>query len=66
MAPDVMQLDADGKAKPIHGTLEWSRADGAFVPECPVQAIMVDVIDADGSRRRTMEFKNVEFKTVGD
>ncbi len=57
LAPDVMQMDADGKATAVGGTLEWSRADGAFVQECPVQAINVEVIDGDGQRHRTMEFK---------
>ncbi len=55
LAPDIMQMDGDGKASAISGPLEWSRADGAFVPECPVQAITVEVIDRDGRRHRTME-----------
>ncbi|MBM3908484.1 MAG: patatin-like phospholipase family protein [Gemmatimonadetes bacterium] len=55
LAPSVMRLTSDGKAEPVDGTLEWSRADGAFVPECPEHAISVDTIDPDGGRRRTME-----------
>ncbi|MBA4072287.1 MAG: hypothetical protein C0497_10695 [Gemmatimonas sp.] len=55
LAPDIMQMDAEGKAITVGGPHEWSRADGAFVPECPVQAISVEVIDGDGGRHRTME-----------
>jgi ferredoxin len=55
LAPDVMQLTPEGKAAPVAGRLEWSRADGAFVTECPEHAITVEVIDPDGGRHRTME-----------
>ena len=57
LAPDVMQMTPDGKAAPLGGPFEWSRADGAFVNECPVQAISVEAIGDDGARRRTMEFR---------
>lgn len=59
LAPSVMTLDAHAKAVPIRSALEWSRADGAFVTECPVQAITAEVVDDDGGRHRTMEFKIV-------
>lgn len=55
LAPDLMQVDADGKAVAARGPHSWSRADGAFVPECPVQAITVEAIDGDGRRHRAME-----------
>jgi ferredoxin len=61
LAPDIMQMGADGKAAAMRGPHEWSRADGAFVPECPVQAITVETIDRDGHRHRTME-----HKVIGD
>jgi NTE family protein len=57
LAPSIMQMDDGGKATAVGGPHEWSRADGAFVPECPVQAIAVEVIDGDGRRHRTMEHK---------
>ncbi|HEY3288041.1 MAG TPA: patatin-like phospholipase family protein [Gemmatimonadaceae bacterium] len=57
LAPGVMRMNADGKATPINGTLEWSRADGAFVTECPVQALVAEVVGGDGVRHRTMEMK---------
>ncbi len=56
LAPDVMRLDAAGKAVPLRDAFEWSRADGAFVTECPVQAIVAEVVDGHGQRHRTMEF----------
>ncbi len=57
LAPEIMRMEPDGKAAARSGPFEWSRADGEFVPECPVQAIRVDVIDGDGNRHRTMEYK---------
>jgi NTE family protein len=59
LAPRVMRLSAEGKAEPVDGVLEWSRADGAFVTECPERAITVEVIHDDGRRHRTMEFRVV-------
>jgi ferredoxin len=56
LAPDVMRMEPDGKAAAAAGVLEWSRADGAFVTECPVKAIGVEVVEANGDRHRTMEF----------
>lgn len=56
-APDVMHMDADRKAVAPSHPLDWSRADGAFVNECPVQAISVQRIATDGSRRRTLELQ---------
>ena len=56
LAPDVMQMDNQDKATVIQPTLEWSRADGAFVHQCPTDAIRVDVAE-DGMRRRTMEHR---------
>lgn len=59
LAPDVMQMRPDGKAEVLPGELEWSRADGSFVGECPVQAISVVNVSDDGHRQPTMEFKVV-------
>jgi ferredoxin len=61
LAPDIMQMDVEGKAVVKGGQFDWSRADGDFVGECPVQAITVDSIESDGHRHRTME-----YKVVGD
>ena len=59
MAPGVMAISADGKAHVTERALDWSRADGAFVNECPVQAISVEATERDGRRHPTMEFKIV-------
>ena len=57
LAPDVMQMGPDGKAHVVAGELEWSRPDGDFVNECPVQAFSVMATEHDGRRHPTMEFK---------
>jgi NTE family protein len=54
LAPDVMMMDGMGKAAVIEPTLEWSRAEGDFVHQCPTDAIRVQV--ANGvTREITME-----------
>jgi len=47
LAPDVMTMDADGKARVRGSPVEWSRADGDFVHQCPFGAITVQVIGTD-------------------
>lgn len=59
LAPEVMRMGPDGKAHVMVGELEWSRPDGAFVNECPVQAFTVMATERDGRRHPTMEFKVV-------
>lgn len=54
LAPDVMEMDASGKATVLQPAVEWSRADGEFVHQCPTDAIHVEVADTL-ARRRTME-----------
>jgi NTE family protein len=39
LAPDVMAMDAQGKAYPLTPVVEWSPADGDFVHHCPTFAI---------------------------
>lgn len=41
LAPDIMGLDASGKAFARRPTNEWSPADGDFVHHCPTDAITV-------------------------
>lgn len=53
LAPDVMAMDADGKAVVLTPAVEWSRADGDFVHQCPTDAITVIAIEGD-MRRTTM------------
>lgn len=54
LAPRMMAMDQDGKAQVLHSPVEWSRAEGDFVHQCPTNAIQVDAIEGDG-RRSTME-----------
>jgi len=42
LAPHLVALDARGKAFATTPHLEWSPADGAFVRQCPVDAIRVE------------------------
>jgi NTE family protein len=56
LAPDVMLMDDMGKATVLQPALEWSRADGAFVHQCPTDAIRVEVAE-NGVHRTTMEHK---------
>lgn len=54
LAPQMMTMDQDGKAQVLHSPVEWSRADGDFVHQCPTEAINVLALDG-ADRRTTME-----------
>jgi ferredoxin len=54
LAPHMMAMDSDAKAQVLHSPVEWSRADGDFVHQCPTNAIHVDAIDG-ALRHRTLE-----------
>lgn len=56
LAPDIMEMDETDKARPIESPVEWSRADGDFVHQCPVDAIKVEVTEGD-VRRQTMQHR---------
>jgi NTE family protein len=56
LAPDTMAMDAENKAYVIESPLEWSRADGDFIHQCPTDAIQVEVVTGD-VRTVTMERK---------
>jgi NTE family protein len=59
LAPHMMTMDSDGKAEVLRSPVEWSRADGDYVHQCPTNAIKVDVID-HGVRHHTMEMPIAE------
>lgn len=59
LAPRMMAMDQDGKAQVLHSPVEWSRAEGDFVHQCPTAAIHVEAIEGDG-RRATMEMPVLE------
>ena len=44
LAPNIMGLDAAGKAFARTRVVEWSPADGDFVPSCPTNAIVARTI----------------------
>ena len=45
LAPEVMAMDAQGKAYPLTPVVEWSPADGDFVHHCPTFAIEATRLD---------------------
>jgi ferredoxin len=45
LAPNLMGLDAQGKAYPRTKTADWSPADGDFVGYCPTSAIIARKIE---------------------
>ena len=50
LAPAWMRMDAEGKAIPVTTPVEWSRADGDFVHQCPTSAIHVMVVEGNVKR----------------
>lgn len=54
LAPYAMEMDDAGKARVIQSPVEWSRADGDFVHQCPTEAISVSVVEGN-VRRITMQ-----------
>jgi NTE family protein len=59
LAPRIMTMDSDGKAEVLTSPVEWSRADGDFVGQCPTNAIHVDVVEGS-DRFRTLEMPVME------
>jgi NTE family protein len=49
LAPDVMAMDAHGKAYPLTPVVEWSPADGDFVHHCPSYAIEATRLEMGGT-----------------
>lgn len=59
IAPHMMTMDQDGKAQVLRSPVEWSRADGDFVHQCPVNAIQVHALNGE-DRHLTMEMPILE------
>lgn len=59
LAPRTMAMDQDGKARVLASPVEWSRADGDFVHQCPTEAISVEALEPTG-RRSTLELPVLE------
>ncbi len=59
IAPSMMTMGRDGKASVLHSPVEWSRADGDFVHQCPTGAIAVEAVSGE-DRHYTMEMPILE------
>lgn len=59
IAPQMMTMDQDGKAQVLHSPVEWSRAEGDFVNQCPTRAIKVMTLDG-ALRHPTLEMPVME------
>jgi NTE family protein len=59
LAPRMMTMNREGKAEVLRSPVEWSRADGDFVHQCPTGAIHVDVLEGT-ERRETLEMPVLE------
>ena len=64
LAPHVIRMNSDGKAEVIRTPLEWSRAEGDFVHQCPTDAIHTTVIDGDVRRPSVQLEANEDEDTV--
>jgi ferredoxin len=70
MAPNVMQMDADGKASAKTPEVNWSPADGDFVHHCPTYAITAESVTQvpenppEAAEARTEEEKIERPETV--
>lgn len=59
LAPRSMTMTKGGKAEVLVSPVEWSRADGDFVHQCPTGAIQVETLEGF-DRRMTMEMPILE------
>lgn len=59
LSPRMMTMDQHGKAQVLVSPVEWSRADGDFVHQCPTNAIHVEALDGM-IRRETLEMPIME------
>ena len=64
LAPHLMAMDGAGKATVLNSPLEWSRAEGDFVHQCPTDAINVAVIEGD-ERRPSVQIEMAEDEKTG-
>jgi NTE family protein len=72
LAPDVMRLDASGKARAL-SDVQWSPADGDFIHQCPVNALSTQTLAAtehgrrsSAERRRELERRSSGGGTAGE
>lgn len=65
IAPRMMTMDRDGKAQVLRSPVEWSRAEGDFVHQCPTNAIKVHAVNGV-DRVPTMEMPILEPELDAD
>jgi NTE family protein len=58
-APEIMRMNAAGKAEPRTPLQLWSRAEGSWVHQCPTDAIGVTVVEGM-ERRASRQVEAVE------
>jgi NTE family protein len=63
LAPNVMAMDEQQKAIVIASPLEWSRAEGDFVHQCPTDAIHVTVVEG-GERHPSVQIESMDEDRV--
>jgi ferredoxin len=60
LAPRFMRMSAGGTcAEPVSAEFTWSRADGAFVQQCPTNAITAIAVERGLVQRRSIEVEQV-------
>lgn len=52
LAPRVMEMDENGKARPRMPIVDWSPADGDFVHHCPTYAISAEPAESNGKENQ--------------
>ncbi|HUQ46963.1 MAG TPA: patatin-like phospholipase family protein [Gemmatimonadaceae bacterium] len=52
LAPGVMEMDEEGKARPRIPRVTWSPADGDFVHHCPTYAINAEPAESNGQENQ--------------
>ena len=63
LAPQVMQMDAQGKAFARAPIVNWSPADGDFVHHCPTYAILTDSAEDEQEKLEENQQQALEAKT---
>ncbi len=68
LAPEIMEMDAKGKAFARKPVVNWSPADGDFVHHCPTYAINAAGVDdrpqdADDNQQEALDAKTEEEET---
>jgi NTE family protein len=59
LAPHLLRMDETGKAEVLKSPLDWSRAEGDFVHQCPTDAIHVTVVEGE-VRRPSVQLEAVD------